>query len=101
MQNKAFSSARSASSGATSSRGSSRSPIGKWWDCRRYRHISVDLLYAEDTERQLAELTDITHIFYAGFQATPGNASSFASNTGPNRDMLVNSAPPQLAPHLV
>jgi nucleoside-diphosphate-sugar epimerase len=60
-------------------------------DGPRYRHISVDLLDAEDTERQLAELTDITHIFYAAFQATPGNASSFASNTGPNRDMLVNS----------
>ena len=34
---------------------------------------------------------DVTHVFYAAFQATPGSASNFASNTVPNRDMLVNS----------
>ena len=57
-----------------------------------YRHIAVDLLDPEDTKRKLAELTDVTHVFYAAFQATPGNAASnFASNTGPNREMLVNS----------
>ena len=60
-------------------------------DGSRYRHIAVDLLDAEDTKRKLAELTDVTHVFYAAFQATPGSASSFASNTGPNRDILVNS----------
>jgi len=63
----------------------------KTTDRPRYRHIAVDLLDAEDTKRKLAELTDVTHVFYAAFQAAPGNASNFASNTGPNREMLVNS----------
>ena len=71
-------------------------------DRQRYRHIAVDLLDAEDTKHKLAGLTDVTHIFYAAFQATPGSASNFASNTGPNRDMLVNSvtAITRVAPHL-
>jgi len=60
-------------------------------DRPRYRHVIVDLLDAEDTARKLADLTDVTHIFYAAFQATSGSASNFASNTGPNREMLVNS----------
>ena len=68
----------------------------------RYRHITVDLLDVEDTKRKLAELTDVTHVFYAAFQAIPGSASNFASNTGPNRDMLVNSVTSidRAAPHL-
>ena len=67
-----------------------------------YRHIAVDLLDAEDTRRKLARLTDVTHVFYTAFQASPGNASSFAANTGPNRDMLVNSvtAIDRTSPHL-
>ena len=71
-------------------------------DGQRYRHIAVDLLDAEETKHKLSGLTDVTHIFYAAFQATPGSASSFASNTGPNRDMLVNSvtAITRVAPHL-
>ena len=71
-------------------------------DGPRYRHIAVDLLDAEDTKRKLSELTDVTHVFYAAFQATVGSASNFASNTGPNRDMLVNSvtAIDRAAPHL-
>ena len=71
-------------------------------DGQRYRHIAVDLLDAEDTKHKLAGLTDVTHIFYAAFQATPGSASNFASNTGPNRDMLVNSvtAITRVAPRL-
>ena len=71
-------------------------------DRARYRHIAVDLLDVEDTKRKLAELTDVTHVFYAAFQAAPGSASNFASNTGPNRDMLVNSvtALTRVAPHL-
>ena len=60
-------------------------------DRPRYRHITVDLLDAEDAERKLAKLPDVTHIFYAAFQATSGNASNYAFNTGPNRDMLANS----------
>ena len=42
-------------------------------DGPRYRHIAVDLLDVESTKRELAELTDVTHIFYAAFQATPGS----------------------------
>jgi nucleoside-diphosphate-sugar epimerase len=57
----------------------------------RYRHIAIDLLDPEDTKRKLAELTDVTHVFYAAFQAAPGSAANFASNTGPNREMLVNA----------
>ena len=34
-------------------------------DRPRYRHVAVDLLDAEATERKLADLTDVTHIFYA------------------------------------
>ena len=37
-------------------------------DGQRYRHIAVDLLDPEDTKRKLAELTDVTHVFYAAFQ---------------------------------
>jgi hypothetical protein len=71
-------------------------------DRARYRHIAVDLLDVEDRKRKLAELTDVTHVFYAAFQAAPGSASNFASNTRPNRDMLVNSvtAVTRAAPHL-
>ena len=60
-------------------------------DSPRYRHIAVDLLDPEDTKRKLAELADVTHVFYTAFQAAPGSAADFASNTGPNREMLVNS----------
>ena len=71
-------------------------------DGPQYRHIAVDLLDPEDTKRKLAELTDVTHVFYAAFQATPGSAANFASNTGPNREMLVNTvtAINRAAPHL-
>jgi nucleoside-diphosphate-sugar epimerase len=40
-------------------------------DRPRYRHIAVDLLDVEDTERKLAELRDVTHVFYAAFHAFP------------------------------
>ena len=71
-------------------------------DGPRYRHIAVDLLDVEDTRRKLAEPTDVTHIFYAAFQASPGSASNFAANVGPNREMLVNavSAIERAAPQL-
>ena len=42
----------------------------KTTDGPRYRHIAVDLLDPEDTKRKLAELTDVTHVFYAAFQAS-------------------------------
>ena len=60
-------------------------------DRPRYQHVAVDLLDAEGTKTKLAELTDVTHLFYAAFQATVGSAYNFASNTGPNREMLANS----------
>jgi nucleoside-diphosphate-sugar epimerase len=60
-------------------------------DGARYRHIAVDLLDADATGRKLAALTDVTHVFYAAFQAAPGSAANFAANTAPNRDMLVNA----------
>ena len=71
-------------------------------DGERYRHIAVDLLDPDDTDRKLAPLTDVTHVFYAAFQATPGAAANFAANTAPNRDMLVNSvgAIDRASPHL-
>ncbi len=60
-------------------------------DGERYRHIAVDLLDAGDVSRKLAGLTDVAHVFYAAFQASPGNAANFAANIAPNRDMLVNA----------
>jgi nucleoside-diphosphate-sugar epimerase len=57
----------------------------------RYRHIGVDLLDARDATAKLAELKDVTHVFYAAFQAATGAAAGYASNIAPNRDMLVNS----------
>ena len=57
----------------------------------RYRHVSVDLLDAEDTAAKLAGLTDTTHVFYAAFQPAAGGAAGYAANITPNRDMLVNA----------
>ena len=57
----------------------------------RYRHISVDLLDRQDTDAKLSGLPEVTHVFYAAFQASTGAAASYASNIGPNRDMLVNA----------
>jgi len=56
-----------------------------------YRHISVDLLDARGTIEKLAGLRDVTHIFYAAFQASSGAASTYASAIAPNLDMLVNA----------
>jgi len=60
-------------------------------DAPRYRHVAVDLLDAEEAGRKLAGLTEVTHVFYAAFQANAGAASGFAANIAPNRDMLVNA----------
>ena len=57
-------------------------------DSPRYRHIAVDLLDPEDAKRKLAELTDVTHVFYTAFQAAPGSAADFASNTGSTSAVL-------------
>jgi nucleoside-diphosphate-sugar epimerase len=56
-----------------------------------WSRVWVSAANTEDTNRKLAELTDVTHVFYAAFQSAPGSAANFTSNTGPNREMLVNS----------
>jgi nucleoside-diphosphate-sugar epimerase len=50
------------------------------------RHISVDLLDRTDTVEKLAELTDVTHVFYAAYQDRP----TWAELVAPNLAMLVN-----------
>ena len=57
----------------------------------RYRHVSVDLIDGEDVAAKLAGLSETTHVFYAAFQASAGNAAGYASNIAPNRDMLINT----------
>ena len=57
----------------------------------RYTHVSVDLLNTRDVAKKLKDLSDVTHVFYAAFQASPGNAAGYASNIAPNRDMLANA----------
>lgn len=52
----------------------------------RVRHISVDLLDAQDAEAKLRCLSDVTHIFYAAYQDRPG----WSELVGPNLAMLVN-----------
>jgi hypothetical protein len=49
----------------------------------RYQHVAVDLLDAEDTKRKLAELMDVTHVFYAAFQATAGSDAEIKASTLP------------------
>ena len=53
-------------------------------------YISVDLLDRADAEARLAGLTDVTHIFYAAFQARP----VWADHGPPNLAMLVNAVEP-------
>lgn len=55
------------------------------------RYISVDLLDPAATNKALAGLSEVTHVFYAAFQAAAGAASGYANNIDANRDMLVNS----------
>jgi nucleoside-diphosphate-sugar epimerase len=57
----------------------------------RYRHVTVDLLDADAARASLGGLTGATHVFYAAFQASEGNAAGYAANIDANRDMLVNA----------
>jgi nucleoside-diphosphate-sugar epimerase len=50
------------------------------------RHVSVDLLDDADVRRALADLTEVTHLFYTAYQDRP----SFAELVEPNQRMLVN-----------
>lgn len=67
-------------------------------DTAAVRHIAVDLLDRDDTAAKLAELTDVTHIFYAAYQDRP----SWAELVPPNLAMLVNvvEAVEPIAPRL-
>lgn len=49
-------------------------------------YISVDLLDADDCQKKLADLAEITHIFYTAYQDRP----SWAELVPPNLAMLVN-----------
>ena len=55
-------------------------------DRERVRYVAVDLL-----QPWTPDFGEITHVFFAAFQAGVGRAADFASNIAPNRDMLVNS----------
>src|SRR5512145_2603452 len=55
------------------------------------RYIAVDVLDTREVAAKLAGLKDVTHVFYAAFQASAGAAASYATNIVANRDMLVNS----------
>ncbi|GAA1694983.1 SDR family oxidoreductase [Fodinicola feengrottensis] len=50
------------------------------------RNISVDLLDRTDTFEKLADLSDVTHVFYAAYQDRP----TWAELVPPNLAMLVN-----------
>lgn len=52
----------------------------------RLRHVAVDLLDAESTRAELADLSDVTHIFYAAYQDRP----TWAELVSPNLAMLTN-----------
>ena len=53
----------------------------------KIRHISVDLLDPTDCLNKLADLTGVTHVFYAAYQERP----TFAELVEPNLAMLVNT----------
>ena len=55
-------------------------------DRERVRYVPVDVL-----QPWKPDFGDVTHVFYAAFQASAGKAADYASNIAPNRDMLVNS----------
>jgi nucleoside-diphosphate-sugar epimerase len=52
----------------------------------RLRHVTTDLLNADETRLKLAELKDVTHVFYAAYQDRP----TWAELVAPNLAMLVN-----------
>lgn len=53
----------------------------------RIRHIGVDLLDPGDARAKLADLNDVTHVFYAAYQDRP----SWSELVAPNVAMLVNA----------
>jgi nucleoside-diphosphate-sugar epimerase len=63
-------------------------------DAPRVRHISVDLLDPADAAAKLSALREVTHVFFAAFQAGSGPAADYAKNIAANRDLLVNAVTP-------
>ncbi|WP_344677752.1 SDR family oxidoreductase [Saccharopolyspora taberi] len=55
-------------------------------DTGRVRHLSVDLLDADDTRDKLSGLTGVTHVFYAAYQDRP----TWVGLVPPNLAMLTN-----------
>ena len=53
----------------------------------KVRHLAVDLLDEDATRRAFADLSEVTHVFYAAYQDRP----TFAELVEPNQRMLVNS----------
>jgi len=54
----------------------------------RYTQLSVDLLDGEATGRALAQVTGITHVFFAGFQSAGTVAADYARNIEVNLRLL-------------
>ena len=88
-----------ASSAVTSSSGWWRRATGRSSACRAGRRRTGRAIGTSPSTcsisttwpAKLKDLRDVTHIFYAAFQAGTGNAAGYASVIAPNRDMLVNS----------
>jgi nucleoside-diphosphate-sugar epimerase len=53
----------------------------------KVRHVAVDLLDEDATQRALGDLHDVTHVFYAAYQDRP----TFAELVEPNQRMFVNT----------
>jgi nucleoside-diphosphate-sugar epimerase len=53
----------------------------------RVRHLSVDLLDRDASERALGSLAEVTHVFYAAYQDRP----TWSELVAPNQAMLVNT----------
>ena len=57
----------------------------------RYRHVCVDLLDRPATAARLGEPVGNHAYLLRRLSASAGAAAGYASNIGPNRDMLVNA----------
>ncbi len=55
-------------------------------DTGAVRHVPVDLLDAEDARTKLADMNDVTHVFYAAYQDRP----TWSQLVAPNVEMLTN-----------
>lgn len=64
----------------------------------RARFVAVDLLDRSDTEARLSELEDVTHIFYAAYQARPTRREEVVPNLTMIRNAVevIETASPRL-----